>query len=201
MSLPDDAYYWVAGDVGGVRDKSVFLLCAYDYAIDKIYIVREVAADPQTPTTDIVKRAIAMEGGRTLSRFVDAPGQLFVDLASTYNYPCFPPEKLEFEQNIHRLQDAFYKDQILIDPSCHLLITTLRSGELNKQKTDFKRTEKMGHCDALAALIYGIRHADRRRVEKTRTPGTFDIARDVNPSPYQGTGNNALTALRGRFGE
>jgi hypothetical protein len=201
LSLPDDAYYWVAGDVGGVRDKTVFLLMAFDYAIDKIYVVREMVADTQTATSEIVKRALEMEAGRNLSRFVDAPGQLFIDLASTYNYPCFPPEKLEFEHNIHRLQTAFWKDQVFVHPSCKLLITTLRSGQLNKQRTDFSRSKDMGHCDALAALIYGIRHADRRRVEKPRTPGTFDIARDAKPSPYQGTGNNALTALRGRFGE
>jgi hypothetical protein len=199
LSIPEDAYYWVAGDVGGVRDKSVFLLMAYDYTIDRVCVVREVAADPQTPTTDIVKRALAMEGGRIISRFVDAPGQLFIDLASTYGYPCFPPEKLEFEQNIHRLQDAFYKDQVLVDPSCNLLITTLRSGELNKQKTDFKRTERMGHCDALAALIYGIRHADRRRVEKPRKPGTFNAEIDMNPNRSE-SGTNALTKLKGRFG-
>lgn len=198
-SLPDDAYYWVAGDVGGVRDKSVFLLCAYDYSTDLIHIIREVACDPQTPTTEIVKRALEMEGGRTLSRFVDAPGQLFIDLASTYNYSCFPPEKLEFEHNIHRLQTAFWKDQVIVDPACKLLITTLRSGQLNKQRTDFSRTRDMGHCDALAALIYGLRHADRRKVEKPRKPDTFDIKRDLDPN-YNPHGSNALTNLRGRFG-
>lgn len=201
LSLPEDCYYWVAGDVGGVRDKSVFLLCAYDYSTDKVFIAREVAADPKTPTTEIVKRALEMEGGRTLSRFVDAPGQLFIDLASTYNYSCFPPEKLEFEHNIHRLQTAFYNDQVLVHPACKLLITTLRSGQLNKQRTDFARNAAMGHCDALAALIYALRHADRRRVEKPRKPGTFDAVRDMTPNKYQSSGNNALTALRGTFGE
>jgi len=192
-SIPSDAYYWVAGDVGGVRDKSVFLLCAYDYSIDKIYIIRETVADPQTPTSEIVKRALVMEGGRQLSRFVDAPGQLFVDLSSQYNYPCFPPEKLEFEQNIHRLQTAFWKDQVLVDPSCKLLITTLRSGQLNKQKTDFSRTKDMGHCDALAALIYGLRHADRRGKQKVREAGKFIAALDLDPRKV--TPNHTLDAL------
>jgi len=199
LSLPDDAYYWVAGDVGGVRDKTVFLLMAYDYAIDKIYVVKEMVAGTQTATSEIVKRALEMEGGRQISRFVDAPGQLFIDLASTYNYPCFPPEKLEFEHNIHRLQTAFWKDQVLVHPSCKLLITTLRSGQLNKQRTDFSRTKDMGHCDALAALIYGIRHADRRRTERPRKPGTFNAEIDMNPQHNQ-TGTHALTKLRGMFG-
>lgn len=196
-SLPDDCYYWVAGDVGGVRDKSVFLLCAYDYTIDKVCIVREVAADPQTPTSVIVNQARAMEGGREIPRFVDAPGQLFVDLASTYNYPCFPPEKLEFEHNIHRLQTAFYNDQVIVDPSCKLLITTLRSGQLNKQKTDFARSASLGHNDALAALIYALRHSDRRKVVKPRKPGTFDAKRDIAKDTM--SGDTGLTKLRGLF--
>ena len=198
-SLPEDAYYWVAGDVGGVRDKTVFLLMAYDYSVDRIYVVKEMVADTQTATSEIVRRALAMEAGRNISRFIDAPGQLFIDLASTYNYPCFPPEKLEFEHNIHRLQTAFWKDQVLVDPACKLLITTLRSGQLNKQRTDFARSNTLGHCDALAALIYGIRHADRRRVEKPRKPGTFNAEIDMQPNKQQG--NNALANLRGRFGE
>lgn len=175
-SLPDDAYYWVGGDVGGVRDKTVFLLCAYDYSTNTIHIVRESVSDSQTATTEIVKRALEMEGGRQVPRFVDAPGQLFIDLSATYNYPCFPPEKLEFEHNIHRLQTAFWKDQVIVDPSCKLLITTLRSGQLNKQRTDFSRTKDMGHCDALAALIYAIRHADRRakQPDLTRKEGVWN---------------------------
>jgi hypothetical protein len=196
LSIPDDAYYWVAGDVGGVRDKSVFLLCAYDYSIDKVCISREVVADPQTPTSEIVKRALAMEGGREVFRFVDAPGQLFVDLSATYNYACYTPEKLEFEHNIHRLQTAFYNDQVLVDPACKLLITTLRSGQLNKQRTDFARSNTLGHCDALAALVYALRHADKRKVEKPKRPGTFDIKRDMQPRS-----DNAITNLRGLFGE
>ena len=180
MSLPDNAYHWVAGDVGGVRDKTVFLLCAYDYTTDKIYIVKEMVADTQTPTSEIVDRALKMEGGRTLSRFIDAPGQLFIDFATTYKYSCFPPEKLEFDHNIHRLQTAFWKDQVIVDPACKLLITTLRSGQLNKQRTDFFRSKEMGHCDALAALVYALRHADRRgKREVIRGENSFDVVRDV----------------------
>lgn len=199
-SLPDDAYYWVAGDVGGVRDKTVFLLMAYDYSVDRIYVIKEMVADTQTATSEIVRRALVMEAGRNISRFIDAPGQLFIDLASTYNYPCFPPEKLEFEHNIHRLQTAFWKDQVLVDPACKLLITTLRSGQLNKQRTDFARSNTLGHCDALAALIYGIRHADRRRVEKPRKPGTFNAEIDMNPN-HRPQGEHALTKALWRISD
>lgn len=194
-SLPDDAYYWVGGDVGGVRDKTVLLLCAYDYSTNKIYIVKESVSDSQTATSEIVKEALVMEGGRKLSRFVDAPGQLFVDLASTYGYACFPPEKLQFEHNIHRLQTAFWKDQVVVDPACKLLITTLRSGQLNKQRTDFGRSTAMGHCDALAALVYALRHADKRTAPKPRDPNKFY----ATPAQPGGSDVKALKKLRGDF--
>jgi hypothetical protein len=118
---------------------------------------------------------------------------LFVDLAATYNYSCFPPEKLEFEHNIHRLQTAFWKDQVLVHPLCKLLITTLRSGQLNKQRTDFSRTRDMGHCDALAALVYGLRHADRRGREKPRDAEKFIAHLDLNQHERQP--HHALGAL------
>jgi hypothetical protein len=170
IQVPDDAYHWVAGDIGGVRDKSVIHLCAYDHGIKKILFLDERAFDPKTPTVEIVKGAVEMEAGRKLYRAIDAPGQLFVDLASVYNYPCFPPEKLHFDQNIHRVQTAFWKDEVLVDPRCKLLIASLNSGQLNKQKTDFARSESLGHCDALASLVYGLRHADRRVPVEARKP-------------------------------
>jgi len=168
VALPDNAYYWVSGDIGGVRDKSVLLLCAYDYSTGKIHIVKEAAFDSKTPTTEIVKGGFEMEGGRTVNRAVDAPGQLFVDLSSVYGYSCYPPEKLHFDQNIIRLQTAFWKDEIIVDPGCKLLIATLNSGQLNKQRTDFNRSESLGHCDAMAALVYGLRYADKRVPQKPR---------------------------------
>lgn len=168
--VPSDAYHWVSGDIGGVRDKSVIHLCAYDHNTKKICFLDERAFDPKTPTNEIVKSALEMEEGRKVYRAVDAPGQLYVDLSSVYNYPCFLPEKLHFDQNIHRVQTAFHKDEVLVDPKCRLLIATLNSGQLNKQRTDFARTESLGHCDALASLVYGLRHADRRVPLEVRKP-------------------------------
>lgn len=196
LSLPDNAHYWVAGDVGGVRDKSVFLLCAYDYSTNKICVVSEAAFDPKTPTSEIVKGALAMEGGRSLYRAVDAPGQLFVDFGSVYGYSCFPPEKLHFDQNIHRLQTAFWKDEILVSPACKLLIATLNSGQLNKQRTDFNRSDSLGHCDAMAALVYALRYADKRVPPKPQGPSN-DTWR---PKLVAGDSKeSAIKALQGRF--
>lgn len=161
----DNTYYWVAGDIGGVRDKSVLFLCAYDYTLKKICIIKEVSFDIKTPTTEIIKESLAMEGGRSLLRAVDAGGQNLVDF-NAHGYTCFLPLKQHFEDNVRRLHTAFHNDQILIDPSCKLLIRTLEGGLLNKNHTDYERSPVLGHCDAIAALVYAVRFAD------TRTPVT-----------------------------
>ena len=192
---PADGYYWIAGDIGGVRDKSVLLLMTFDYHTKRVLVVDERGFDPKTPTTEIVKGGLDLEKGRTVYRAVDAPGQLFIDLSSTYNYPCFLPEKLQFDHNIHRLQTAFWKNEILIHPRCKLLIATCNSGQLNKQRTDFGRTVALGHCDAMAALIYGLRHADKR--VPAIKPGPKGDTWNPNPKPQDALAEQLRKLSRG----
>lgn len=176
VALPDNAHYWIAGDIGGSKDKTALLLMAYDYTTSKIHVVKEVVMDPKTPTPEIVKAGLAMEEGKQgLFRAIDAPGQLLGDFGSVYGYSCFLPEKLQFEHNIHRLQSAFWKDEVIVDPSCKVLIATLNSGQLNKQRTDFARSEALGHCDCMAALVYGLRHADKRVPKKAALPKSDSV--------------------------
>jgi len=178
LNPPEDAHYWVGGDIGGVRDKTAFLLFSYDYNTHQIFVEDERIFPKQTPSKTIVKGALELEGGRELTRAVDAPGQLFIDLSIEYGYSCHLPVKLEFEHNIHRLQVAFFNNEISIHPRCKMLIASLNSGTLNKQRTDFHRSDALGHCDAIAALIYGIRHADKSipRKKPKRGQDTFNAA-------------------------
>jgi len=172
LSPPADSHFWVSGDIGGTRDKTVFLLWAYDYGLDKLVVVDEVVCDKQTPTPTLIAEALKMEAGRSVYRAIDAAGQTLIDLSAQYGYPSFLPEKLKFDTNILRVQSAFWKNEVVVHPRCKFLIATLNSGQLNKQRTDFARTEALGHCDALAALVYGLRHADRR--VPRRKPGPRD---------------------------
>jgi hypothetical protein len=50
--------------------------------------------------------------------------------------------------------------QVEIDPRCKLLITTLRSGTFNHNRTDLARTSTLGHMDAFMSFAYGLRHAN-----------------------------------------
>jgi hypothetical protein len=48
-----------------------------------------------------------------------------------------------------------------VNPRCKLLIQTLHDGIWNKSKDEFARTTALGHMDAIAAFIYGIRNVDK----------------------------------------
>jgi hypothetical protein len=94
------------------------------------------------------------------ARFADAPGLTLVDLASI-GFEVSMTEKSDWKAGINQMQVCFSESQIEVHETCSFLIATLESGQFNKQKTDFERTQSLGHCDAAAALMYGIRMINR----------------------------------------
>lgn len=161
LTAPEYANYWVGGDVGGVRDMSVFYLCCYDFARAKVLILDERAFTPDTGSAQIVKACLEMEGPRKVTRHIDAPGQLQVDLSHQHGYPSMLPRKDELEATVNQVRVALQTQSIEIDPRCRLLIATLRSGTFNRNHTDLARTISLGHMDAFMACAYSLRHANK----------------------------------------
>lgn len=161
IQLPDRFNAQVAIDFGGVRDKTVALLHCYDYLRNKRLWLRERVFDANTDTSIIVHGIREMEESlgkiEIKARYADAQGQTQVDLASIHDYEIQVPVKDDWRAGINALQVSIGQDQHEIDPSCRFLIQTLESGRFNKQKTDFERTMTLGHCDAIAAMMYGNR--------------------------------------------
>lgn len=162
ISVPTHRLSLICGDVGGVRDHTVIHLIGSD-EYGRIVFIDECAFPPKTSTRDMVQQALEMEKRNGLSvnsitRRVDTPGQMNVDLASTYGYPVLLPSKKSFEATIAELRKPFRDDNIIISPKCELLIATLENGSFNKQGNDFARNSYLGHMDAAASAVYGIRH-------------------------------------------
>jgi hypothetical protein len=152
----------VSGDIGGVRDHHCFHLITYDYKQQKYLFLDERWCLRNTPTIEIVTTAKQLEAGRQrITRVIDAPGQIRVDLSATHNYAVQFPEKADMHTGLTFLRNLFYNNQIVIDPKCKMLIATLEGGMLNTQRTDFLRTDTLGHADAVMSAIYGLRHVDR----------------------------------------
>ena len=55
----------------------------------------------------------------------------------------------------------FQSERIKIDPDCTYLVDCLKYGLWNEKRTEFLRSDSLGHLDALASLIYGVRIVDQ----------------------------------------
>lgn len=149
-------------DAGGVRDKTVALLLSYDLRDSIIRVHSERVFSANTSSDIIIESVRNMEDGINVhQRFADAPGQLLIDWSSKHNYQTTLPYKDDWEAGLNALRLLFRQNKILISKQCPFLSATLHSATFNKNKTDFERTEVLGHMDALAALMYGVRMIDR----------------------------------------
>lgn len=162
ISFDGDPLWQITGDVGGVRDMTVFHLHRFNYRWGGIEFAREFWAPPNTATkvlADGIKGLLAL--GRVESIALDAPGQVLIDLYADHGLKVGAVSKGSFEGQISLANNEFFHGLIAIDPSCKLTIETCRSGMLNKQKNDYLRSVKLGHCDAVASLIYALKMQDR----------------------------------------
>jgi Terminase large subunit, T4likevirus-type, N-terminal len=163
FGIPPHIKWAISIDWGGVKDKTVGLLMGYDFLRNKILVDEEFMHEPNTETSRIVETARGVEKrypGEPIARWADVPGQLQVDL-NKGGYGVTVPFKSDWQAGINNLQVIFARNEIEINPRCEFLIQSLESGLFNKNKTDFHRSDILGHCDALAALMYGARCIDK----------------------------------------
>lgn len=163
LKRPEHGNFQTFLDFGGVRDKTVALLVVYDFKRNKLLVLDERAFDTNVPTEHIIPRVLEMEAGIPEPlRWADCPGQLQIDLNSSHGFQVRLPLKDDWQAAVNNMQLAFSADEIEIDPRCRITVASLESGQFNKHRTDFGRTSALGHCDALAALMYAVRMIDKK---------------------------------------
>lgn len=157
--------YWnVTIDWGGVKDYTVAVLHTYDFANDVDLIYDEIYFTSNTSTAIIVNGINEMikNSGREIKHiFADVPGQLMVDLRETHDLHVIIPPKSDWMSSVNSLSSRFSNNKILLDKKCVFTIKSCQGAMFNKQRTDFQRSESLGHCDAIAALMYAVRAQDR----------------------------------------
>jgi hypothetical protein len=162
ITRPTSVNYEIYTDWGGVRDFTVSLLMGYDFlrAVDLVF--DEMWWPANTPT-EVINRDIKAKWSEipVKKHYVDCPGQLLIDLNQTHKMDVQIPDKGDLEANINTAANRFTIRKVEIDQRCKLLRQTCQSGTFNKQRTDFARTLALGHMDAFAALMYGIKNLDR----------------------------------------
>jgi hypothetical protein len=175
--LPPYTKTWIAVDVGGVRDLSAFQAYAYDPNQDCVRVLAEYTL-PANPTHAQLAAGIeamrqACQPHKPAAIIVDAPGITRSELAQTYGEAITFPSKPKdgFHANLVGVREALARGRLVVDPSCKMLITTLRSAQFNSNRTDYLWSELIGHADHLACLIYGLRHKQTDvRVPAQRVP-------------------------------
>lgn len=170
---PLNCHWHITADWGGVRDLTVALLHTYDYLGNKDMIWDEKVWPANTPTSIIRNDLKVWEQSYAIhSCWADVPGQLQVDLSNDWNFNFQLPPKSDWLASVNNMSVKFTTDGIWIHPRCQFLQKSCRAGMFNKNRTDFERTPELGHCDALAALMYAIRVQSRENpYERYRQEG------------------------------
>jgi len=159
---PEHAVWGYFADFGGIRDKTVSLLCCWNFESARLEVHDERHHEPNTETDTIVKAMREMgKPYKVRQSYMDAPGQVLVDLRYKHNFESLLPHKDDFEAGINAVRLAVANGKIVVHERCCFLIQTLRGATFNKQRTDFARSVALGHMDALAALVYANRMVDR----------------------------------------
>lgn len=167
FDIPRHYYSCVSTDTGGSQDKSAGCIAIADFKHDRILIVEDFLLDPNTPSSEIVASARALESHSQteypdrLGTFADAPPQLLLDWLNQFGYLAQLPLKDDLQAALNALRLAFQQGKILIHPRCKSLIGCLKSARWNALRKDFVRTEAFGHADPLMALVYANRSINR----------------------------------------
>ena len=95
----------------------------------------------------------------------DLTKQQRADFSQIFQFPIIPVQKTDRDMAINSMRDTVRQQKLrIVGPKCPILIYQLRNGSYAKNLKDFNRSEnddEMGHCDLLAALVYGHRHLNR----------------------------------------
>jgi hypothetical protein len=157
----------IAIDVG-FEDLTAILFGYWCFTTARLHIQAEVTI--KRGRTDQVADAIAgMEAklwkeNQNLKkpiRWSDVDLRLIADLGEIHNLGVMATAKDDKEAQVNALRMLFKDERIRIDPSCTMLIGTLKTAVWNKGRTSFERLREYGHADALDALIYLYRNVDR----------------------------------------
>jgi len=164
--------YYVCMDLG-LRDHTAVLF-AYPDFLSAVLVVEDEYVTNYTATSEIVNQCRIKEKelgiAKTHRRIGDCEMQQLFDMSRDHDYQVTPITKRTRQTGkgfadsvINQVRIGVQVGKIIINPKCVNLITQLKYGIWNERRTDFERTESMGHLDALMALAYLYDNIDWQR--------------------------------------
>jgi hypothetical protein len=156
----------------GLKDFFHGIWAYTDFKASRLVVEAEFCANYMS-TREITEALKEKESGlgtlQNLRRLGDSndPQQLW-DMAKDHDYTVAPILKRSKMNNagfresvINGLRIAISQGRLLVDKEkCPHLVAQLKYGIWNEHRSDFERTEKLGHLDGLMALAYMYDNAD-----------------------------------------
>ena len=180
-------YLKYAGLDIGVRHLTVVLLAYYDFRRARLVVVDELVMNgPEMTTERLAELSREMEtrqfgvkweqverDGRKrwrviaphtfrIKRVSDIDLLLVQDLNILHGLYYDPTDKGELEEMVNEVRIWVGAGRVEVHPRCEILIDTLRYGLWDEDRKDWEESDRLGHFDALAALMYLIRNVDSR---------------------------------------
>lgn len=167
FDTPKHAMWSITGDVGGVTDKTVQLCHAWDFKNNRLLFLDERPQPNNTGSEILAQDWYDLRdtyGSQIYNPMtqthLDAHGQTIVDLRKL-GVEATLPYKDDWEAGLNAFRYQVGQGRVWVHKRCTFLNQTLKSATFNKQRTDYARTELLGHMDALVAAIYSNRMQDR----------------------------------------
>jgi hypothetical protein len=159
---PTHFYPLASADVGYVD----FFACLFGYVdfLEQKLIVEDEVVTKRKNTGEIVELIRAKEKAlygshpSDIRRIADATPREIADLTQVYHLPFQAAERHDRESQLAVMRHNLAQGKIVIQERCRNLILQLGSGVRDKNGK-FERSETLGHCDAVAALVYMNRMA------------------------------------------
>lgn len=179
--VPPYAHCYVGIDAG-MRDMLGVVWAYWDFERAKLVVQKSFAERnvTTTPVADLIKkserelwygRGPANDNGETrldsvtywngrqfmpnpYIRVSDTDLRLIGDLVLEHGIAVAPSPKDDAEAQYYALRNAFLANKIEIWADSGPLALQLKRGMWNEKRTDWERTEALGHLDCVAALIY-----------------------------------------------
>ncbi len=152
-------------DIGVQIDKTICLFGYYNFQQARLYIMHEVDVSGSKTTTDLIYKSITgkeKEIGfdNVYRRVADNSHPLLLNDLSEKGLGFGATDKQKLHEMVGEVRVWVKSGRIRIHKRCKQAIGCMRSGIWDAHRKEFERSKVLGHYDAVAALIYGVRNTD-----------------------------------------
>jgi hypothetical protein len=149
----------------GVNDATSVLFAYYDFPNAKLVVEDEIwLTDEEVTTNNIVEMSKQKEKAlgydKMYRRIGDCAAKLTLQDLSSQGLAIGPCQKADLLSMVSKVRMEVNTGRVLVHPRCVKLIACLENGMWNKSHDAFAKSAALRHFDALAALMYGVRHID-----------------------------------------